>query len=63
MRAVPPGKKAVLTRGRGVSVIRVALLTAERRPALAVPFVGGGDINVALAEPLARTQTRAGLPE
>lgn len=53
----------MLACGRGVSIIRVALLAAERRPALAVPFVGGGDIDVALAQPLAGTETRAGLPE
>lgn len=49
---VLPGEKAVLTRGRGVSIIRVALLAAERRPALAVSFVGGRDIDVALTQPL-----------
>lgn len=63
MHTVVPRKKAVLARGRGVSVIGVALLAAERRPARAVPFIGGGDVDVALTEPLARTQTQAGLPE
>ena len=53
----------MLARGRGVSIVRVALLAAERRPALAVPFIGGGDVDVALTEPLAGTETRAGLPE
>jgi len=46
----------VLARGRGVSIIGVALLASE-------PFIGGGDIDVALTEPLAGTQTQAGLPE
>lgn len=63
LHTASPGEKAVLARGRGVSIVRVALLTAERLPALAVPFVGGRDIDVALAQPLARTQARAGLPE
>lgn len=53
----------MLAGGRGISIIRIALLPAERRPTLTVPFVGGGDVDVALAQPLARTQTRAGLPE
>lgn len=53
----------MLACGRGVSVIRVALLAAEWRPALAVPFVWGGDIDVALTEPLARTQTQARLSQ
>lgn len=63
MCAAPPGEKAVLACRRGVSIVRVTLLTAERGPALAVSFVGGGDINVAFTQPLARTQTRAGLSE
>lgn len=56
-----PGKKAVLASGRGVSIVRVALFTAERLAALAL--VGSGDVNVALAQPLAGAQTRAGLPQ
>lgn len=59
--ATPPGKEAVLASGRGVSIIRVALLPAERRPTLTVPFVGGRDVNVALTQPLARAEPRAGL--
>lgn len=56
-----PGEKAVLACGRSVSIARVALLAAERRPALDVSFVRGGNINVTLTQPLARTQTGAGL--
>lgn len=51
----------MLASGRGVSIIRVALFTAEWWAALA--FVGSGDVNVAFAQPLARAQTRAGLPQ
>lgn len=51
--AAAPGKKAVLAGGRGISIIRVALLPAEWRPTLTVPFVGCRDIDVALAKPLA----------
>lgn len=58
-----PGEKAVLARGQSVSIVRVALLAAERQPALDVAFVGGRDIDVTLTQPLARTQTRAGLSE
>lgn len=58
-----PGEKSVLTRGRSVSVVRVALLAAKRRPALDVSFVGGRDVDVTFAQPLARAQAGAGLPE
>lgn len=58
-----PGEKSVLTRGRGVSVVRVALLAAERWPALDVSFIGGRDVDVTFAQPLARAQAGAGLPE
>lgn len=58
----PPGEKAALACRRTVSVVRVALLAAERWPALAVPFIGCRDVNVALTESLARAQTRAGIP-
>lgn len=57
----PPGEKAALACRRSVAVVGVALLAAERWPALTVPFIGCGDIDVALTEPLARTQTRAGI--
>lgn len=63
MCAAPPGKKAVLASSRCISIIRVALLPAEWLPTLTVPFVGGRDVDVAFTQPLARTQTRAGLPE
>lgn len=58
-----PGEKAVLACGRSVPIIRVALLAAERRPALDVSFVRSGNINVTLTQPLARTQTGAGFSE
>lgn len=62
MYFTPPGEEAALACHGTVSVVRVALLAAERWPALAVPFIGCGDIDVALTESLARTQTRAGIP-
>lgn len=61
-RFTPPGEKAALACRGTVAVVRVALLAAERWPALTVPFIGCGDIDVALTESLARTQTGAGIP-
>lgn len=60
-RVFPPGEKVVLARGRGVPVVRVALLAAERRAALA--FVGSRDVDVALAQPLAGAQAGTRLPQ
>lgn len=52
----------MLAAGRRVSVVGVALLAAERclRP---VAFIGGRDVDVALAQPLAGAQTQARLPQ
>lgn len=61
--SLSPGEKRVLTRGRRVPIVRVALLAAKRRPALDVSFVWGRDVNVAFAQPLAGAQPGAGLPQ
>lgn len=61
--SLSPGKKRVLTNGRRVPVVGVALLAAQRRPALDVSFVRGRDVNVAFAQPLAGAQPGAGLPQ
>lgn len=53
----------MLTRGRCVPVVRVALLAAQRWPALDVSFVWGRDVNVAFAQPLAGAQPGAGLSQ
>ena len=60
---LPAEEAVMLASGKGVSVVRVALLPVEQLSAGGVSFAGGGDVDVALAQPLAGAQARAGFSQ
>ena len=60
---LPAKEPVMLASGKGVSVVRVALLPVGQLSAGGVSFAGGGNVDVALTEPLAAAQARAGFSQ